>query len=48
MCSVLLPDVFLVDFVVEILEAPTQSRFFEFLVSLCKAGPVLQPRGGEH
>ncbi len=38
----------LVDYVVEILEAATQSRFSEFLLGLCKAGLVLQPRGGEH
>jgi hypothetical protein len=47
-CSVVLPFRTLVDFVVEILEATTQSRFSEFLLGLCKTGHVLQPRGGEH
>ena len=37
---------FLVDFVVEIQGAPTQSSFSDFLLSLCKVGHVLQPRGG--
>jgi len=35
-------------YVVENPEAATLSRFFDFLLSLCKAGPVLQPMGGEH
>jgi hypothetical protein len=39
------PFVFLLDFVVETQEASTQSRFSEFILSLCKAGPVLQPMG---
>jgi hypothetical protein len=41
---VVLPFVFLVDFEVEIQEALTHSRFSEFILRLCKAGPVLQPR----
>ena len=47
MCSVVLPFVILVDFLVEIQESQTKSRFSEFLLSLCKVGLVLQPRGGE-
>ena len=46
-CSVVLSFRILVDYVVEIREAATHSRFFEFLLGLCKAGLVLQPKGGE-
>ena len=38
----------LVDYVVKIREAVTQSRLSEFLPGLCKTGPVLQPKGEEH
>ena len=47
-CSVVSSYRVLVDFVVEIREAATRSRFSEFLLAFCKAGPVLQPSGGEH
>ena len=47
-CSVVSSFRVLVDYVVEFREAATQSRLSEFLLALCKAGPVLQPNEEEH
>ena len=47
-CSVVSSCRVLVDYIVEIREAATRSRFSEFLLALCKAGFVHQPSGGEH
>jgi hypothetical protein len=47
-CFVVMSYYCLVVFVVENPEAATSSRFFYFVLRLCKAGPVLQPKGGEH
>ena len=44
--SVVYPFGVLVDYVVEIQEAATHSRFSESLMSFYKADVVLQPRGG--
>ena len=47
-CVILSSCCCLVTFVVENPEAATSSHFSDFLLRLCKAGHVLQPRGGEH
>ena len=47
-CSVVSSCRVMVDYVVEFREAATRLRLSEFLLALCKAGPVLQPSGGEH
>ena len=47
-CFVIPSFYFLVDFVFENTKAATSSLFSDFLLRLCKAGPVLQPKGGEH
>jgi len=47
-CIVLSSCCFLVTFVVKNPEAATSSRFSDFLLRLCKASHVLQPKGGEH
>ena len=47
-CFVVPSCCFLVIFVVENPTAATSSLFSYFPLRLCKAGPVLQPKGGEH
>ncbi len=48
MYFVVLSCCILVVYVGENPEDATSSRFFDFLLRLCKAGPVLQPKGWEH
>ena len=47
-CFVLPSCCILMVFVVENPTAATSSLFSDFLLRLCKASPVLQPKGGEH
>ncbi len=47
-CSVVSSFRILVDYMVKVRVAATQSRFSEFLLGLCMSGHVLRPMGGEH
>ncbi len=47
-CFVVPSCCFLVAFVVENPTTATSSLISDFLLRLCKAGRVLQPKGGEH